>query len=146
MHQIFIDMFRLPKVDGLKHLVVCIYYFRKWSKPIKGKRAFTITQLFFFWHNIKGDVEKFTKICDQCKKQGKFKKVSNEFHSIPLKTEIMQQTMIDIFSFPEVDSFKHLVICIDCFSTWLEVKSINPFVSNVPLLYPLKTSENLTVF
>ena len=27
-------------------------------------------------------------------------------------------------SLPEVDGFKHLVICIDCFSKWLEVKPI----------------------
>ena len=62
--------------------------------------------------------------CDQCQEQGKIKKVSSELHSIPIKTEVMQQIGIDISSFPEVYSFKHLVICIDYFSKWSEAKTI----------------------
>ena len=40
-------MCSLPEADVLKHLVVCIYYFSKWSKPIKDKRASTITQFVY---------------------------------------------------------------------------------------------------
>ena len=47
---------------------------------------------------------------------GKNKKVSSELHSIPIKTEVMQQIGIDICSLPEVDGFKHLIVCIDYFS------------------------------
>ena len=32
--QIGIDICSLPETDGLKHLVVCINYFSKWSTPI----------------------------------------------------------------------------------------------------------------
>ena len=45
----------------------------------------------------------------------KFEKVSSELHSIPIKTEVLQQTGIDKCSLPEVDGFKHLVICIHYF-------------------------------
>ena len=77
----------------------------------------------FFLHNIKGDVEEFIKKCDQCQKQGKIKKISSELHSVPIKTEVMQPIGIDICSLPEVDGFKDLVICIDCFKKWLEAKT-----------------------
>ena len=55
---------------------------------------------------------------------GTIKKVSSELHSIPLKTEVMQQIGIDICSVPEVDGFKHLVVCVDYFSKWLEARPI----------------------
>ena len=37
MQQIGIEIYSLPEVDGFKHLIICIEYFRKWSemKPIK---------------------------------------------------------------------------------------------------------------
>ena len=47
MQQIGINICNLPEADGLKHLVVCINYFSKWSKPIKDKRASTITEFLF---------------------------------------------------------------------------------------------------
>ena len=43
-------------------------------------------------------------------------KVKSELHSIPIKTEVMQQIGIDKCSLPEVDDLKHLVLCIDYFS------------------------------
>ena len=49
---------------------------------------------------------------------GRNLKVSSEFHSISIKTEIMQQTGIDICSFPKADNLKHLVVCINYFSKW----------------------------
>ena len=36
----------------------------------------------------------------------------------------MQQIGIDIRSFPEIDGFQHLVVCIGYFSKWSEVKPI----------------------
>ena len=57
-------------------------------------------------------------------KAGKIKKVSSKLHSITIKTEVMQQIGIDIRDLPEVDSFKHLVVCIDYFSKCSEVKPI----------------------
>ena len=50
--------------------------------------------------------------------------MSSELHSIPIKTEVMQQIGIDIYSFPEVDGFKDLVVCIEYFSKWSEIKPI----------------------
>ena len=57
----------------------------------------------FFWYNIKVDVEEFIKKCDQCQKMGQIKKVSSGLHSIPIKTEVMEQIGIGICSLPEVD-------------------------------------------
>ena len=78
----------------------------------------------FFWHSIKSEVEEFIKKCDQCQKQGKIKKVSAELHSIPVKNEVMQQVGVDVCNLPEVDGFKHLVVCIDYFTKWSEAKSV----------------------
>ena len=43
-----INICSLPKVNGLKHLVIYLDYFSKWSetKPIKDKSVPTIAQLF----------------------------------------------------------------------------------------------------
>ena len=48
MQQIKINICSLPKVNGLKHLVIYLDYFSKWSetKPIKDKSVPTIAQLF----------------------------------------------------------------------------------------------------
>ena len=78
----------------------------------------------FFWYNIKGDVEKFFKFCEQCQRKGKIEKKSSELHSIPIKTDVMQQVGINICSFSKVDGFKHLVVCKECFSKWSESKPI----------------------
>ena len=74
----------------------------------------------FFWHYIKGDVGEFIKKCDQCLKKGKIKKGLSELHSSPIKTQVMQQIGVDMCSLPEVDGFKHLVVCIHYFSKWSE--------------------------
>ena len=47
MQQIGIDICSLPEADDFKHLVVCINYFSIWSKPIKGKRACTVTEFLY---------------------------------------------------------------------------------------------------
>ena len=76
----------------------------------------------FFWRNIKADVDSFIKECDQCQKQGTLKVVSTELHSIPVKSEVMHQIGVDLCNLPEVDGYKHLIVCIDYFSKWSEAK------------------------
>ena len=48
MHQIGVDICRLPEVDGFNYLVVCIDYFTKWSeaKPLKEKAAQFVAHLY----------------------------------------------------------------------------------------------------
>ena len=41
--------------------------------------------------------------------------------------------------YPSISCLISVVVCLD-------YQTINPFVPNAPFLYPLKTSENLTVF
>ena len=49
MQQIEINICNLPKVNDLKHLVIYIDYFSKWSeaKPIKDKSVSTIAQFLY---------------------------------------------------------------------------------------------------
>ena len=49
MHQIGVDICRLPEVDGFNYLVVCIDYFTKWSeaKPLKEKAAHFVAQFLY---------------------------------------------------------------------------------------------------
>ena len=42
--------------------------------------------------------------------------MSSELHSIPIKTDVMQQIDIDTYSLPEVDGFKDLIVCIEYYS------------------------------
>ena len=66
----------------------------------------------------------------QCQKQGKIKKIPSELHSILIKTEVMQQIVINICSFPEFDGFKHLVACIDYFNKWSQAKPIKDNIAS----------------
>ena len=48
----------------------------------------------------------------------------------------MQQICIDICNLPEVDGFKHLVVCIDYYSKWSEAKPIkDKSVSTICQIY-----------
>ena len=55
MKQIGIDLCSLSEVDELKHLIVCIDYFSKWSeaKAVKDKSAPTVAK---FLHEIIGNM------------------------------------------------------------------------------------------
>ena len=66
----------------------------------------------------------------QCQKQGKIKKIPSELDSILIKTEVMQQIVINICSFPEVDDFKHLVACIGYFNKWSQAKPIKDNIAS----------------
>ena len=49
MKQVGFDLCGLPEVDLYRYLIVCIYYFSKWSeaKPITDKTASTIAQFLY---------------------------------------------------------------------------------------------------
>ena len=60
-----------------------------------------------------------------CQQQGKiFKKISPELKSIPVPNEVMKKIGIDFCILPEVDGFKHLIVCIDYFPKWHEAKAV----------------------
>ena len=65
------------------------------------------------------------KQCENCQRQtNTFKKISQELQSISIPTEVMKQIDIDICNLPEVDGYKHLIVCIDYFSKWSEAKPV----------------------
>ena len=71
----------------------------------------------FFWHGMIEDIKEYIKTCKSWQQQGKiFKKISPELKSIPVPNEVMKQIGIDFCTLPEVDGFKHLIVCIDYFS------------------------------
>ena len=68
------------------------------------------------------DIKEYIKICKSF--QQIFKKLGLELKSIPVPNEVMKQIGIDLCTLPEVDGFKHLIVCIDCFSKWSEAKAV----------------------
>ena len=79
----------------------------------------------FFWHGMIEGIKEHIKIRKSCQQQGMiFKKNSPELKSIPVPNEVMKQIGIDLCTLPEVDGFKHLIVCIDYFSKWSEAKAV----------------------
>ena len=77
----------------------------------------------FFWHGMVNDVKSYIKNCENCQHQSNtFKKNSPQLHSIPVPTGVMKQIGIDICNLPEVDGYRHLIVCIDYFSKWSKAK------------------------
>ena len=70
----------------------------------------------FYWHGMVDDVKNYIKICQ--------KKISPDLQSIPIESELMKQVGVDLCDLPEVDGFKHLIVLIDDFSKWSEVKPV----------------------
>ena len=71
------------------------------------------------------DIKECIEICKNCQQQGKiFKNISLKLKSIPVPSEVMKQIGIDLCTLPEVDGFKHLIVCIDYFSKWSEAKAV----------------------
>ena len=67
----------------------------------------------------------YVKRCEQCQKHGKMQNVTSpELQSVSVPTEAMKQIGVDICNLPEVDGYKHLVVCIDYFSKWSEAKPL----------------------
>ena len=71
----------------------------------------------------------------QCQKQGKIKKIPSELDSILIKTEVMQQIVINICSFPEVGDFKDLVACIGYFNKWSQAKPIKDNIASTTVQF-----------
>ena len=75
------------------------------------------------------------KSCEICRKQGNLTlKTKNELHSIPIPTAVMKQIGVDLCNLPEVDEYRHLIVCIDYFTKWSEVKAIKD--KTAALRYP----------
>ena len=91
----------------------------------RGRDSY-VSKMFreIFWHNMLGDVAEFVKRSEMCQKHGKMEKlVSPELQSVPVPSEVMKQIGTDICNLPEVDGYKHLVVCLD-YSKWSEVKHL----------------------
>ena len=52
------------------------------------------------------------------------KKISSELKSVPVPNEVTKQIGIDLCNLPEVDGFKHLIVCMEYFSKWSEAKAV----------------------
>ena len=75
----------------------------------------------FYWHNMINDVREFIAKCDECQRHKAIpKQISQRLQNVP----VMAQIGIDICNLPEVDGFKHLIVCIDYFSKWSEAKPL----------------------
>ena len=79
----------------------------------------------FFWYSIFADVSEYVRKCEECQRHGKLQNtISPEMQSIPVPNQVMAQIGVDICNLPDVDGFKHLVVCIDYFSRWSEAKPL----------------------
>ena len=92
----------------------------QWPKALAAHRGHESTYQKMseriFWHGMIEDIKEYIKICKSGQQQGKiFKKNSPKLKSIPLPNEVMKQIGIDLCTLPEVDGFKHLIVCIDYF-------------------------------
>ena len=86
-----------------------------------------------FWYSIYKDVADFIKSCERCQKQGDLTlKVKNELHNVPVSSMVMMQIGVDLCNFPEIDEYRHLVVCIDYFSKWSKAKPIKD--KNAPIV------------
>ena len=66
----------------------------------------------FFWHVMLGSVGKYVKRCKKAWKNAR------------RNAEVMEQIGVDICNLPEVNEYKHLVLCIDYISQWSEAKPL----------------------
>ena len=79
----------------------------------------------FYLHGMVDDVKNYIKTCQKCQHQGKiFKKISPDLQSIPIESEVMKPVGVDLCNLPAIDGFKHLIVLIDYFSKWSEVKPV----------------------
>ena len=77
----------------------------------------------FFWYKISADVVDYIRTCEQCQKQGDLKSAKSELKSIPVPSQVMKQVGIDICNLPDVDGYHHVIVLIDYFSKWSEIKA-----------------------
>ena len=68
-------------------------------------------------------VKEHIKNCQKCQQRRKmFIKISPELHSIPILSEVTNQFGVDLCNLPEVNAFKHVIVCIDYFLKWSQAK------------------------
>ena len=75
-----------------------------------------------FSHNIAADINEYVKSCKQCQKQGDLKSPKVELKVIPVSSSVIKQVGVDICNLPEVNGYLHVIVLIDHFSKWSEVK------------------------
>ena len=79
----------------------------------------------FFWYGIYNDLADYLQKSDCCQRQSSLPpNVKNDMHSVPVSPHVIKQVVLDLFSLCEVDGCRHLIICIDYFTKWLEAKPI----------------------
>ena len=79
----------------------------------------------FYWHHMINDVREFIAKCDKCQRHKAMpKQISQRLQNVPVPSQVMAQIGVDICNLPEVDEFKHLIVCIDYFSKWSEAKPL----------------------
>ena len=75
-----------------------------------------------FSHNIAADINEYVKSCKQSQKQGDLKSPKVELKVIPVSSSVIKQVGVDICNLPEVNGYLHVIVLIDHFSKWSEVK------------------------
>ena len=100
----------------------------QWSKPWQLIVAVSLRTKQFL-NDFSGigmieDIKEYIKICKSFQQQGKIFKINPELKSIPVPNKVMKQIGIDLCTLPEVDGFKHLIVCIDYISKWSEGKAV----------------------
>ena len=100
----------------------------QWPKPWQLIMAVSLRTKKFLndfsgmaWPKTLRNTLKFVKVA---KNKGRSHKINPEPKSIPVPNEVMKQIGIDLCTLPEVDGFKHLIVCIDYFSKWSEAKAV----------------------
>ena len=79
----------------------------------------------FFWYGIYNDFADYIQNWDRCQRQSRLSSnVKSEMHSVPISLHVMKQVGLDLCSHHELDGYRHLVVCIDYFTKWSEVKPI----------------------
>ena len=62
------------------------------------------------------------RVAKQCQKQGHLKSPEVELKSITVPSSVMKQVGLDICNLVEGDEYRHVIVLIDYFSKWSEVK------------------------
>lgn len=74
---------------------------------------------------MKSDVDDYVKKCDPCQRNNTaFLKNAPTLHSIPVPNEAMKQIGVDITSLPEINGYRYVIVAIDYFTKWSEVKAL----------------------
>ncbi|CAI6357977.1 unnamed protein product [Macrosiphum euphorbiae] len=96
----------------------------------------SIIESRMFWPNIYSEVCNFIKECDICQKVNPaVLKAVPELQPVTVPTTVMKQIGIDIATLPEVNQNKYIIVAIDYFSKWSEIKAVQN-----------KTAETVTRF